>query len=812
MCRVTTYKPGRIPLEMNGYAYTTDIVNTLVPSVDVWGLSIYRGTSMEDVFQQWRSISDKPIFISEFGADSFDHRIPDENEAMQAEVNGWLWDEIFFELSAERTAGTAIGGLVFELRDEWWKLGFPNHQDTSGENNSGQPDGRNDEEYFGVADIDGNPKEAFNALKDRFTKGQAAVALNSRPLLTATSHGDASFGIGEKTVYFRGGGGTGGRGINVAILDRNTGIRMKETRNFDTYGGDRANVESFIEFIDYMNSIPDGEIVLLAVADEGGFAGWGNTQFTDPVVEEARQLLESMGSTMIRGLQYNGSWSMIAIKGEGALAEDINNTPSHVEGGEAIAEALVDLDLDPDYGRRSDSVSKSGYDRQIGQNGYAAHMRILIFALLAAIFTSGPVFAEDVTRGAVVESGEGVLSAIWEQVSTHPQLAIAALALTAFLIMWNTNFWKWPLFRSSYYKSILNSQGSGSRSNYIRGMMWFAENNRFSPERLPVVFSHSDAAKILVAKKAMEALRLAGLPAHKARSLVLRRWQDVENAVAGKNGVARIVSSWDNMRLDPNRAGIMNLFDVEYRNGEIKVKSSSPASFDDEGPAGNVQAQYRPAGRGTDRRNILGTIGVLTAAMLFPGRAFAQDAAQDIFSDGILSSVFLHPIWLIFIPLLAVVYYLYVLPLHASLVADEFVISPSVLNVPDGERVKSTVDAIEIFAGEGRRPIVHLDRINNSGGRGNAIVQKGGKDTTDKITPRFLKDVLDECHRRELGVTPLFDLHTDPRRERYKKLHSQISDNCAGIVTLHWEGFETKASFKAFTLYKKPRSHGRYCP
>ncbi|HPM43717.1 MAG TPA: glycoside hydrolase family 2 TIM barrel-domain containing protein, partial [Candidatus Omnitrophota bacterium] len=207
---VHVLSPEEFPVEDNGYAYTVDIVNTFIPSVDVWGLSIYRGTSMEDVFQQWRSISDKPMFVAEFGADSFDHRILGENQAMQAEVNGWIWDEIFFDLAAERTEGTAIGGLVFELRDEWWKSGSPNHHDTSWEANSGQPDGYNDEEYFGVADIYGNPKETFNALKDRFTKGQAAVTLNERPLLRATSYGDASFGIGEKTVYFRGGGGGGG--------------------------------------------------------------------------------------------------------------------------------------------------------------------------------------------------------------------------------------------------------------------------------------------------------------------------------------------------------------------------------------------------------------------------------------------------------------------------------------------------------------------------------------------------------------------------------------------------------------------------
>jgi hypothetical protein len=158
-----------------------------VPSVDVWGFNVYRNASFGDLFRQWESISAEPMFVSEFGADSYDHRTGSQNEAMQAAFDAGLWDEVFFDLSADRVRGVAIGALAFEFQDEWWKNGDPSAHDISGETNGGQPDGINDEEHFGVMTIDRTPKQAYTVMQSRFTNGQAAVELDATPVLRAES-------------------------------------------------------------------------------------------------------------------------------------------------------------------------------------------------------------------------------------------------------------------------------------------------------------------------------------------------------------------------------------------------------------------------------------------------------------------------------------------------------------------------------------------------------------------------------------------------------------------------------------------------
>jgi len=156
---------------------TGNYVNNVVPSVDIWALNIYRGSTFGTVFSQWQSITSKPMFIGEFGTDAFRTTNPSSDppqgvvdEAMQAQWDSALWADLANNLSATTPSKVAVGGLIFEFQDEWWKVQPPGSQQTGGfVSSGGHPDNFANEEFFGILDIDRRPRQAYTAFRSLFT-------------------------------------------------------------------------------------------------------------------------------------------------------------------------------------------------------------------------------------------------------------------------------------------------------------------------------------------------------------------------------------------------------------------------------------------------------------------------------------------------------------------------------------------------------------------------------------------------------------------------------------------------------------------
>ncbi|MGL1934777.1 MAG: hypothetical protein OCD01_07145 [Fibrobacterales bacterium] len=152
-----------------------DVLNQL--KGDVLSFQVYANDSFHNLFDDHLKESDKPLMMSEYGTDSFNRLIMAEDEEAQAYAIAATTREIRDNLSATNSgSGVLIGGTVFEWNDEWWKYSGAgefegwNTQDTNTtwESESGWgpwPDLVWNEEFFGVVDVDRNPKPAYDSLK-----------------------------------------------------------------------------------------------------------------------------------------------------------------------------------------------------------------------------------------------------------------------------------------------------------------------------------------------------------------------------------------------------------------------------------------------------------------------------------------------------------------------------------------------------------------------------------------------------------------------------------------------------------------------
>ena len=172
----------------NGELVGLDTAVKFCPDIDLVACIIYRGKSFGTLFKSLRTTFDRPVVLSEFGADAYDSFLGKEDQNQQAFFLEAQWRQIYQNLAKEKKgAGNCLGGFMFEWSDEWWKhneydpAGWKTHDTESGWGNGSYyfdapvKGGKNmTEEWFGIValseDIQGLnkriPRKAYYVIRE----------------------------------------------------------------------------------------------------------------------------------------------------------------------------------------------------------------------------------------------------------------------------------------------------------------------------------------------------------------------------------------------------------------------------------------------------------------------------------------------------------------------------------------------------------------------------------------------------------------------------------------------------------------------
>ena len=165
----------------NGELIALEYANQFCQDADLVACIIYRGKTFGNLFRSLRATFDKPILISEFGADDYDAYLKKEDQNIQAFFLQSQWRQIYENLAGNpRGAGNCIGGIMFEWTDEWWKHDQSNPEswkvhDTESNWSNGSyyfdiqaPGNKNmNEEWFGIVALS---EEIENGINKRIPR------------------------------------------------------------------------------------------------------------------------------------------------------------------------------------------------------------------------------------------------------------------------------------------------------------------------------------------------------------------------------------------------------------------------------------------------------------------------------------------------------------------------------------------------------------------------------------------------------------------------------------------------------------------
>ena len=173
---IKSIDPFRLVGFSNGDVITIDTLSKHQDHIDVFGTNAYRGQAGfgRSLWEDARDFMNKPVLITEYGCPGYyKGKSVAFAEEKQAEYHRGNWEDIVYN-SAGSGTGNAIGGVVFEFVDEWWKAGpppqfSPSTQETTGQFAADFPDGWMHEEWLGVVGQgDGSHSPYLRQLKKAY--------------------------------------------------------------------------------------------------------------------------------------------------------------------------------------------------------------------------------------------------------------------------------------------------------------------------------------------------------------------------------------------------------------------------------------------------------------------------------------------------------------------------------------------------------------------------------------------------------------------------------------------------------------------
>jgi beta-glucuronidase len=156
----------------NGDTLYLDLYAKYAPDIDIFAANVYRGNyGFGSFWQQVFDATGKPAFITEYGCPSYAAYLTrEEAEQAQADYLKGNWMDIERNMAESALGvGNALGGVVFEWLDEWWKNYDPYIHDTESDAIGPFPGGYYYEEWFGlVGQGDGTKSPFLRQLKKSY--------------------------------------------------------------------------------------------------------------------------------------------------------------------------------------------------------------------------------------------------------------------------------------------------------------------------------------------------------------------------------------------------------------------------------------------------------------------------------------------------------------------------------------------------------------------------------------------------------------------------------------------------------------------